>query len=207
MKCIKVINKTNKRKHQQLVNSMYELRHAVFKERLNWDVQCSNKKEIDEYDAQPGAKYIIVTNDQKEALGCMRLLPTTQKYMIKDTFCAIGKNVILPESKNVWEITRFAVDNHRPDQHSLSGFGNVSTQVIYGMCDFAVKNSITHYITLTTPCIERLIKNLGLSTKRMGPLEKINDLKVVILEIAMNQQSLDAINQRIEHIEHEVDYT
>lgn len=196
MKKIHVINK-NTEKHDYLFNPMFRLRHSVFKEKLNWKVNSEDQLEIDEYDDEKNANYVVVTDKIDDVVGCMRLLPTIGRYMLKDTFSDLAHHFNLPQEENVWEISRFAVNNKTQESHSTVGFGETTNHLAQGMCDFAIKNNISHYIGLTTPHVERLIKNLGLTCTRMGQMQIIDDLKVVAIEIKMDAQGIESVRRKL----------
>lgn len=197
-----IINHSNNPK-ENLLHSMLQLRFAVFKKRLDWDVNVQEELEVDDYDQEENVNYVVVSHcdelQKEKVIGCMRLLPTTGKYMLKDTFQQLTQSIVLPEQEDVWEISRFAVDNTiilEQDAHkSARSFGTTSKNIIYEMCQFALNNNISYYITLTTTHVEKLIINLGLSCRRVGDVQMIDGLKVVILEIIMDQNSFDAVNK------------
>lgn len=70
-----------------LLDSMYALRHEMFAERLQWQVQSHNGKEKDWFDRLEPT-YIVARHpeDARRATGSWRLLPTTGPYMLKDVF-------------------------------------------------------------------------------------------------------------------------
>lgn len=63
---------------------IYKLRHKVFKEILNWRVDTvDGNKEIDYFDSLPNLHYVVVFNSEQELVGCIRLLPTNNDYMLE----------------------------------------------------------------------------------------------------------------------------
>lgn len=199
MKEITLLNKSSANYHD-LADPMFSLRHAVFKQRLGWSVNTTNNKEFDEYDDEKEASYVIVTEQgQNEVLGCMRLLPTTGPYMLKNTFPEIAKDFLLPEQKDIWEISRFAVQDKSQNNENKFGFGETTKHLAAGMCDFAIRNGIKSYVGLTTPHVERLIRNLGLTCNRLGKVEKIEDLKVVTIEIIMDEKGIQTVKEKLAH--------
>lgn len=196
MKEINIINKESD-KYAELSNPMFELRHSVFKEKLNWEVSSEDNKEKDEYDDEDNANYVLVTDDEDDVVGCMRLLPTTGPYMLKNTFPELAKDILLPEEENVWEISRFAVEDKNQTTANKFGFGETTKHLAIGMCNFAIENNIKSYVGLTTPHVERLIRNLGLTCNRVSKVEQISDLKVVIIEIVIDEKGLNTVKEKL----------
>jgi acyl homoserine lactone synthase len=68
----------------ELTTGMHRLRGRVFKERLDWDVSVSDGLEVDQYDTFKPT-YLLAL-EQRDVVGCVRLLPTTGRNMLADTF-------------------------------------------------------------------------------------------------------------------------
>ena len=143
--------------------AMYRLRHRVFYERLSWDVRGSDAMEYDEYD-QLDAAYVIVKNDEDVVFGCWRMLPTTGPYMLRDVFPQLLGDQPAPQDDTVWELSRFAVES--------AGGGNpaFSPIVVATMCAavrYALDRGVNRFVTVTTAAIERMLKRLGVKTRRL----------------------------------------
>ena len=91
-----------------LTRGMHRLRGRVFKERLDWDVSVSDGLEIDQYDTFKPTYLLAV--EQDEVVGCVRLLPTTGRNMLADTFPVLLDGHAAPKATNIWESSRFCVD-------------------------------------------------------------------------------------------------
>jgi acyl homoserine lactone synthase len=83
------------------LSEMHRLRHRVFKERLDWDVQISGDMEIDEFDALHPA-YLIQRASDNRVQGCVRLLPSTGPTMLRDTFPILLDRAPAPTSATIW---------------------------------------------------------------------------------------------------------
>lgn len=68
----------------ELAMGMHRLRGRVFKERLDWDVSVTGGLEIDQYDAFKPT-YLLALQ-RRGVVGSVRLLPTTGRNMLADTF-------------------------------------------------------------------------------------------------------------------------
>ena len=80
----------------------------MFKERLDWDVSVSDGLEIDQYDTFKPT-YLLAL-EQRDVVGCVRLLPTTGRNMLADTFPVLLDGHAAPKATRIWESSRFCVD-------------------------------------------------------------------------------------------------
>ena len=71
--------------------AIHQLRHRVFKVRMDWDVQISGDMEVDKFDSLHPA-YLAQLSDDGRVQGCVRLLPTKGPTMLRDTSGCAGEN-------------------------------------------------------------------------------------------------------------------
>lgn len=95
--------------HAGAIFEMHALRHAVFKERLGWEVTSVGCLEVDRYDTALPTYLLHHEYIGGPVLGCVRLLPTTGTYMLADTFPALLDGRAAPRHAAVWEASRFAL--------------------------------------------------------------------------------------------------
>lgn len=168
-----------------LLDSMYGLRHEMFSERLNWDVESRNGKEKDWFDRLEPT-YVVARNNlnTSRATGSWRLLPTTGPYMLKDVFPELLHGKSAPQDPSVWEASRFAVSRH--DDAAAYGMNETPISMIREMLRFVRRNGVEEIVTVTSVGVERLIRNLGLKTERFGPALQIGNVRTVALRIPMD---------------------
>jgi acyl homoserine lactone synthase len=118
---ILVIDALNKDTFGPILDDMYQLRARVFSDRMGWDVNITNGREIDEFDEQQPA-YIVQLDDDMKVTGCARLLQTTGPHMLSDVFNDILCGEPPLRSALMWESTRFCVarDRFERDQGTKS---------------------------------------------------------------------------------------
>jgi N-acyl-L-homoserine lactone synthetase len=92
----------------ELAMGMHRLRGRVFKDRLDWDVSVCNGLEIDQYDTFKPT--YLMALEQNDVVGCVRLLPTTGRNMLADTFPVLLDGNAAPRAARIWESSRFCVD-------------------------------------------------------------------------------------------------
>lgn len=163
----------------QVMNSMFRLRHAVFNERLHWDVRSENGKERDQFD-QCNPIYVLVKEDSGEVVGMSRLLPSTGPYMMKDVFPQLLHGEPAPQNPAVWEISRFAFARSEPRAKGF-GFSEIPFRMLETAINFGRNNGIRDYVAVVSTAIERMLRNMGLELHRFGPPVRIGSVMTVAL--------------------------
>ena len=178
---------------------MFRLRYDTFFTRLGWDVKTtSDGEEIDEYDANDRAMYIVAKTGDDGVDACWRLLPTLGPNMLRDTFPQLLHGLPAPAAADVWELSRFAIATNRlPASEDAGnpqiGFGQLSVELMRASVLFARTNGIARYVTVTTAAIERMLKRQGLNIRRMGPPIRIGEVMTLACFIEIDQQTSDAL--------------
>ena len=90
-------------RNSALALGMHRLRRRVFRDRLEWEVSVSDGLEVDRYD-DLSPTYLLGIDGQ-DVVGCVRLLPTTGRNMLADTFPVLLDGRAAPTSpKNLGEL-------------------------------------------------------------------------------------------------------
>jgi acyl homoserine lactone synthase len=183
-----------------LIESMYQLRHDVFKGRLDWDVTSIDGQEKDEFD-ELNPVYMMSCNYRKQLEGCWRLLPTTGPYMLKDVFPQLLRGEEVPEDPNIWELSRLAVQPQMNHSRIKANLNEVTLDMFREVYDFAVANHITRYVVVTSAAIERMLRLVGIPTTRFGDgkLTRIGKVLSVCVWVDINDQFRQAVYGPIEH--------
>jgi len=177
---------------------MFRLRYDTFFTRLGWDVQTFDGQEIDEFDQDDLAQYIVAKSPGSGVDACWRLLPTLGPNMLRDVFPELLHGLPAPAAADVWELSRFAINSNRATgadnagNHQI-GFGELSLSLMVEAARFAQANGIARYVTVTTAAIERMMKGLGLHIHRLGAPLKIGSVLTVACFIEVDEQTLKAI--------------
>jgi acyl homoserine lactone synthase len=169
---------------------MYRLRHQVFNERLHWDVQDFGELEIDQFDYQ-NPNYILAKDLTEKIIGCWRLIPTSENYMLEEVFDFMLGSQPLPKDEKIWELSRFAVIDTKPVGYALS---EATVFMIKEIMDFALKKKITGYLAVTSVGVERLMKFVDIPMERVGNKKAvmIGNVKSVLCLIPVNQQFINS---------------
>lgn len=176
------------------LDSMHQLRHQVFHDKLGWEVNSKNGREFDEFDELTAVTYVLAKAPDGRVDACWRLLPTTGPYMLKDTFPQLLHGLPAPQADDCWELSRFAVATDRADT-ATAAFGPISMALMTASADFALEHGIQRYVTVTTPPMERMLRQQGLHVHRIGPSMKIGVSAAVALVIEIDNKTLAAVNR------------
>lgn len=153
-----------------LYTQVSNYRHKVFVEQLGWQLKTFNNTEQDQFD-RADTIYVISRNKHGDITGCARLLPTTKPYLLGEVFPQLLNGMPIPNSPDIWELSRFAaVDfNVKP----LSGPGWFSSPVtltlLHETIAFAAENGAKRIITVSPAGVERLLNHAGVQAHRAGP--------------------------------------
>jgi acyl homoserine lactone synthase len=149
------------------LSEMHRLRHRVFKERLDWEVQISGDMEIDEFDALHPT-YLIQRASDHRVQGCVRLLPSTGPTMLRDTFPILLDGAPAPASPTIWESSRFALDLHPGVPKTTKGLAAATYELFAGMIEFGLSRQLTEIVTVTDARMERILRRAGWPLRRIG---------------------------------------
>jgi len=185
------------------LRGMFAFRHDVFFSRLGWEVGSQDELEFDLFDTM-NPVYMLAKQQQGVIEGCWRLMPTTDAYMLRDTFPQLLQGDAAPCHPHIWELSRFAVDaagEPGPVQAPLNG---VTMDMIRRLYDFAVEYQVEQFVTVTSVALERLLKRTGLPIRRMGNgrAQKIGRVLTVACWVDINQQFADVVYPRHADIVH-----
>jgi len=174
----------------ELINEMYRLRARVFHGRLGWEIPTIAGMEIDGYDAL-GPYYMLIQGEDQCLRGCWRLMPTEGPNMLKDTFPQLLQGAEAPVGRHIWELSRWAIETGGEGQSF--GFTDMTIRAIQEVMRFAQRMGITHYVTVTTTPIERMLRRAGLDISRLGEPMPIGVERAVALDVAVSAKTLTSL--------------
>jgi N-acyl-L-homoserine lactone synthetase len=150
-------------------------RHKVFVENLGWDLHAPDGLEPDQFDG-PDTVYVVARDDVGEVCGCARLLPTTHLYLLSEVFPQLLNDAVLPNSPEIWELSRFAaLDFNSLNQSPLRQMSSdIAIDLLQAAMDCASKHGAKRLITVSPLGIERLLRNAGFKAHRAGPPMRVD---------------------------------
>ena len=174
-----------------LARGMHRLGGRVFKERLDWDVSVSDGLEIDQYDAFKPTYLLAV--EQDEVVGCVRLLPTTGRNMLADTFPVLLDGHAAPKAARIWESSRFCVDTKSVAATAENGLREATLLLFAAMIEWGQQRSLEAIATVTDLRMERILRRAGWHLDRLGEPRQIGATKAVAGLLPITDDALGAI--------------
>ena len=175
-----------------LLDSMFQLRCRVFRDRMKWEIDCENDRDIDFYD-QLYPIYALYSPTRQTTDGCWRILPTTGPNMLADIFSCLVEDGPIPQDEDVWEISRFAVDTLSSRYDSLASLHRATSDLLISLVEFGQKNNIRQYVACSDVRFERILRRSGLTVKRLGKVQRIGTTPAVAGYIDVNAEQLDQL--------------
>lgn len=145
-----------------LFDAMFRARAAVFHERLGWNVCVRDGREIDRYDETTDPVYIVSLDNDGQPTGSLRLLSTTGETMLGNEFASFFDKPVNVRSSEILECTRFCV-HPRSGNDIRSNSRLISSELLTGLCSFALSRGITHIVGLYDAHMARVYRRIGWS--------------------------------------------
>jgi len=178
---------------RDLYRSLAGYRYQVFVERLGWELQTLPGHEQDQFDHEDTV-HVVARDDDGSIVGCGRLLPTTESYLLESVFPELLNGLPVPRHETVWELSRFAAMDTKVHEGRASGRGeHVAERVLLEALRFCAARGVTHLLAVSTLAVERMIQRVGVDVRRIGPPSKIGGQMVLAFVIGVNDRSLDAL--------------
>lgn len=178
--------------HLDLLTSVYRLRRRVFKERLDWSVSVSGDMEIDIYDAL-NPTYLLAVSEQREVLGCVRLLPTTGPTMLADTFAALLGERPAPRDERILESSRFCVDTKHTPELGRNGFNRATFVLFAAMLEAMRASGAQSIVTVTDLRMERILRRTGWPLERLSEPQQLGQTTALAGFLHFSDQAVDAM--------------
>lgn len=175
----------------ELTLGMHRLRGRVFKDRLDWDVAVSNGLEIDEYDTFKPTYLLLL--EQTEVVGCVRLLPTTGRNMLADTFPVLLDGNAAPRAARIWESSRFCVDTKSAAATAENGLRKATFLLFAAMIEWGEQHNLQAIATVTDLRMERILRRAGWHLDRLGSPRQIGSTNAVAGLLPISGEALGAI--------------
>ncbi len=143
-----------------LVEILFELRHALFVRELGWSLPAVRGRERDQFDTDDAiycGLYIA-----GEMVGCFRAIGCERPYLAQTIFPHMATYRPYPANAGYVEISRFGV---------LTAHRQASVVLYSLLIRFALARSAVALVALAELSHERLLKRIGLTTSRYGNVQ------------------------------------
>jgi acyl homoserine lactone synthase len=174
------------------IASMHRLRHRVFKERLQWDVNSRNGMERDVFDLL-NPIYLLAVTDSNEVEGAWRLLPTTGPYMLRNIFPELLDGQPVPSDPTIWETSRFAVDSLPVTTAGLRAVNRITRELFCGLVELSLVFGIREIVTVYDIRIGKLLERIGCRPYWRSSEHRIGNTITVAGRFEISDQVLQTI--------------
>lgn len=174
---------------------MHRLRYRVFKQRLGWDVRVSCNMEMDEFDVLRPV-YLLQRSIEGRIQGCVRLLPSAGPTMIRDAFPALLDGQPAPQSDNIWESSRFALDITPDARNATGGLAVATYELFAGMVEFGLSTDLTNIVTVTDARLERILRRAEWPLRRIGKPRMLGNTFAVAGYLDISDEALSRIRNK-----------
>lgn len=172
---IRIIERVDSNRHPQLMDKMFRMRAEVFSDRLGWEVNVIDGREIDRFDdADP--LYLLSVDHAGLLQGAVRLLPTTGPNMLRDVFAALMPGGAV-ESPLIWESSRFAIDPHavaaasRRDANHI--INRTTIELLCGIVEVCRKAGVEHVVSVFDARMARIFRAADCPFETIGTPARI----------------------------------
>lgn len=179
---------------ESLRREVFEFRHRIFVRHLDWDITHYDRLEFDEFDALLPF-YMIYRSYENNIRAVWRLLPTTGPYMLRNIFPHFLGSKKAPQSKNVWEISRFAFDPGGFGVDGILDFSRISGELFCALGEFGIENGIEEVVAVFDTRFFLILRNLGTPPIWMGRPQKIGALTAVAASFEVSRSRLEQIRK------------
>jgi N-acyl-L-homoserine lactone synthetase len=164
---IKLIQGSQRALFSREIDQMHRLRTQVFHERLGWDVEVRDGREIDRFDSLDPL-YLLSVDDRGQVQGSLRLLPTTGPNMLADVFSVllpVGQTV---RSATVWESSRFSVAQSAFAERSPNLLNRVTGELLLGIVEVGIMAGLTEVVSVYDLYFSRILKRARCNAEPIG---------------------------------------
>lgn len=158
-----------------LVSDLARYRHQVFVQKLGWSLTCQEGLELDQFD-RADTIYLAAREATGRIVGVARLLPTSRPYLLGDVFPQLMGEAPLPDTDQIWELSRFAaVDFQAIGSSPMQQFSSpAAIGLMHGVLAWAASQGIERLVSVSPLGVERLLRRAGFEAHRAAPPQVID---------------------------------
>jgi N-acyl-L-homoserine lactone synthetase len=174
--------------------ALAKYRYQVFVKELGWPLACEKGTELDAFD-RSDTVYVLACDDNQEIFGCARLIPTHRPYLLGDVFPYLMGSNPLPSSPQIWELSRFAISKPKGQVLTAEQAWRNTVKLVKEVIDVARSKGAFRLIAFTAVGNERLLKRMGVNTRRISAPRLIDNKSVVPFWIEIDDETTSALSQ------------
>ena len=170
---IYLVNGSERSVYPSLVDEMHRLRAKVFSERLGWEVEVKNGREVDRFDDCSPLYLISVNESTGRVEGSLRLLQTLGPNMLRDVFPSLLGPDEFIESPTIWESSRFSIDPDLPHERSAKRLSRVTTELLCGIVEVGLLAGLSHIVSVFDARMVRIFRSANCPADLIGKPARI----------------------------------
>jgi len=160
-----------------ILDKMFRLRAKVFNDRLGWEVKVRDSRETDRFDGL-NPLYVVETDEKRNVLASLRLLPTTGPHMLSDVFSELMAPDSIVRSPRILESSRFAADTELLG-HLPNGLSTVTGVLLCALLETSRAAGVDFVISVYDVRMERILRRAGCAFERLCEPRKIGEVMTV----------------------------
>ena len=178
-------------------DEMFRVRARQFRDRLNWDVQVEDGREVDEFDQMNPLYLVSIDEASGEIAGALRFLPTTGPTMMKCVFDRYFDEPFDIETPLVWECTRFAIEpTVAKRRQSPTGLCKTTFDLMQGGCEVAMMAGVEQIVGIFDRLMLRIYRRVGWSPEIIASTDRLSCGPVFVGLWDVSSESLRQMRQR-----------
>ncbi len=169
---IYLVNGADAGRYSRWIDEMHLIRAKVFRDRLGWDVQVEDGREVDRFDGE-NPLYILSVDDRGRVEGSLRLLPTIGPNMLRDVFPSLLGPEETVESATIWESSRFSLDPDRPMEVTSRKLNRVTTELLCAIVEVGLAVGLSFVVSVFDARMVRIFRAAQCPADMIGAPQKI----------------------------------
>ncbi|HWX11826.1 MAG TPA: acyl-homoserine-lactone synthase [Trinickia sp.] len=175
-----------------LMDQLAKFRHKVFIRELGWTLPAVDGLEVDQFD-RADTIYVVAFDRNAEIVGCGRLLPTNETYLLAAAFPGLMNGATLPSTRDVWELSRFAIGAPSGELMSAQESWQNTCQLMAEIVRVAQTHNADRLIAFSVIGNERLLRRMGVNVHRAAPPQLIDGKPTLPFWIEIDEQTCTAL--------------
>lgn len=182
------VTPSERQKYKNYLDQYFTIRKKHFCDIKKWVKPNSFNQEKDNLDNEYNITILYIDPESDQTVGGVRIVPTIGKTLIHDVWADM-----LPEpndfrSPNIWEATRFCVDDNDQKGRNRNFVNRISLAIMLSLIDFASSNGITSVIAVCENNIFKMIKIFNSNLDILSTKIDDNGTEIICALFATNDE-------------------
>jgi acyl-homoserine lactone synthase len=180
-----LVTAQNSRKHRELLEQAYRLRHRVFVDEMGWEaIRRTDGREVDKFDTPDATHILALQNDN--VVGYSRLLPTTKPNLLSEVYPHLA-HLPIPCDPSIYEWTRYCVEPKKRGERSID---NVGSALLHAVMSYAFYEGIEKLSMQTDPIWLTRMADFGFEVDPLGLPTDVGGSQVVAMTVTLSARGL-----------------